>query len=66
MPDPGGTSTLVTAAAQKIGAMTSLIEGIASLTNLLALNATIEAARAATAPICLWYQRPKSPDKASP
>jgi hypothetical protein len=51
---------------QKISAMTSLIEGIASLTNLLALNATIEAARAATAPICLWYQRPKSPDKASP
>ncbi len=36
-------------AAQKIGAVVELINGIASQTNLLALNATIEAARAGDA-----------------
>jgi methyl-accepting chemotaxis protein len=47
-----GARTLVTelaATAQKIGAVVSLINDIASQTNLLALNATIEAARAGEA-----------------
>jgi methyl-accepting chemotaxis protein len=39
----------LTAAAQKIGEIVGLIEGIADQTNLLALNATIEAARAGEA-----------------
>ncbi|MEI6985521.1 MAG: methyl-accepting chemotaxis protein [Rhodospirillaceae bacterium] len=43
------TITSLTDAAQKIGAVVSLINDIASQTNLLALNATIEAARAGEA-----------------
>jgi methyl-accepting chemotaxis protein len=46
------TQSVVTAladAAQKIGAVVSLINDVASQTNLLALNATIEAARAGEA-----------------
>jgi len=46
------TNTIVAGlseAAQKIGAVVQLINGIASQTNLLALNATIEAARAGAA-----------------
>ncbi len=46
------TNTLVNGlatAAQKIGAVTNMIQEIASQTNLLALNATIEAARAGDA-----------------
>ena len=39
----------LTNAAEKIGAVTSLIQKIAAQTNLLALNATIEAARAGEA-----------------
>lgn len=48
-----GSSTqrmsLLTTAAEKIGAVVDLIRNIASQTNLLALNATIEAARAGDA-----------------
>ncbi|MDB5410789.1 MAG: chemotaxis protein [Rhodospirillales bacterium] len=44
-----GTVTGLSAAAQKIGDVVELINGIASQTNLLALNATIEAARAGDA-----------------
>jgi methyl-accepting chemotaxis protein len=44
-----GTVTGLSAAAQKIGDVVELINGIAAQTNLLALNATIEAARAGDA-----------------
>jgi methyl-accepting chemotaxis protein len=43
------TITNLTAAAEKIGSIVSLISDIAGQTNLLALNATIEAARAGEA-----------------
>ena len=44
-----GTMAELSAQAQKIGSVVSLIHDIASQTNLLALNATIEAARAGEA-----------------
>jgi len=47
--ETGGTMRGLDNAAQKIGAVLSLIQEIASQTNLLALNATIEAARAGDA-----------------
>jgi methyl-accepting chemotaxis protein len=47
--ETGGTMRGLEDAAQKIGAVVSLIQEIASQTNLLALNATIEAARAGDA-----------------
>jgi methyl-accepting chemotaxis protein len=47
--ETGGTMRGLDDAAQKIGAVLSLIQEIASQTNLLALNATIEAARAGDA-----------------
>ncbi|MCX8133744.1 MAG: methyl-accepting chemotaxis protein [Roseococcus sp.] len=43
------TMTALSAAAERIGEVVRLIEGIAGQTNLLALNATIEAARAGEA-----------------
>lgn len=45
----GETMSKLTHAAQSVGEIVSLIEGVAEQTNLLALNATIEAARAGEA-----------------